>query len=87
MRIALSCARACVAEKLADQKKARAIGNRETRERVPQVVNTQAGQIGFGAYLLKNAPQSDRMALTACRREDEFVLSRRVAAEFSHGLA
>jgi hypothetical protein len=71
MRIAFCRACACMAEKLANQKKARAIGDCETGERVPQVVNAQAGQIGFGTYLLKNAPQPDRMALTACRREDE----------------
>ena len=53
MRLAFCCARACMAEKFADPKKTCAVCNRETGERVPQVVNAQAGQIGFGAYLLK----------------------------------
>ncbi len=79
MRIAFCRTCTCMTEKLADQKEARAVGDRETRERVPQVVNAQAAQICFGAYLLKNAPQSDRMTLAACRRENEFALSRRFA--------
>ncbi len=47
-----------MAEELADQEKARAVGNRGTGERVPQVMNVQAGHnwVYFGYHVTTLAP-------------------------------